>query len=146
MGNRSSYPGGEAAGTWSWPLTSIYCRGQRMHGATPPAPIRLHTVVLRWAQGQIYLFYETNSIWECGMWIFHVCINQLSSKVNKWISFLILKLGYSTSLIGYENYPLQTTISQLHSHPHIVLHKYSFEYYISNSFSLIGDYKGNTLY
>jgi len=23
MGNRGSFPGGKAAGTWSWPLTSI---------------------------------------------------------------------------------------------------------------------------
>jgi hypothetical protein len=28
MGNRGSFPGGKAAGAWSWPLTSIYCRGQ----------------------------------------------------------------------------------------------------------------------
>jgi len=30
MGNRGSFSGGKAAGTWSWPLTSIWCRGQRM--------------------------------------------------------------------------------------------------------------------
>jgi hypothetical protein len=28
MCTRGSFPGGEAAGTWSWPLTSIQCRGQ----------------------------------------------------------------------------------------------------------------------
>jgi hypothetical protein len=28
MGNRGSFPGGKATGAWSWPLTSIYCRGQ----------------------------------------------------------------------------------------------------------------------
>jgi hypothetical protein len=28
MGTRDSFPGGEAAGAWSWPLTSIQCRGQ----------------------------------------------------------------------------------------------------------------------
>jgi hypothetical protein len=38
MGNRSSFPGGQVAGAWSWPLTSIYCRGQRMNGAIPPLP------------------------------------------------------------------------------------------------------------
>jgi hypothetical protein len=27
MGNRGSFPGSKAAGAWSWPLTSIYCRG-----------------------------------------------------------------------------------------------------------------------
>jgi hypothetical protein len=25
---RGSFPGGKAAGAWSWPLTSTYCRGQ----------------------------------------------------------------------------------------------------------------------
>jgi hypothetical protein len=28
MDIRGSFPGGKAAGAWSWPLTSIYCRGQ----------------------------------------------------------------------------------------------------------------------
>jgi hypothetical protein len=28
MGTRDSFPGGKAAGAWSWPLTSISCRGQ----------------------------------------------------------------------------------------------------------------------
>jgi hypothetical protein len=28
MGTRGSFPGGKAAGAWSWPLTSILCRGQ----------------------------------------------------------------------------------------------------------------------
>jgi hypothetical protein len=27
MGTRGSFPGGKAAGAWSWPLTSIKCRG-----------------------------------------------------------------------------------------------------------------------
>jgi hypothetical protein len=38
MGTRSSFPGCKAAGAWSWPLTSIYCRGQRMSGDIPPLP------------------------------------------------------------------------------------------------------------
>jgi hypothetical protein len=33
MGTRGSFPGGKVAGAWSWPLTSIYFRGQRMRGA-----------------------------------------------------------------------------------------------------------------
>jgi len=33
-----SFPGVKAARAWSWPLTSIYCRGQRMRGAIPPFP------------------------------------------------------------------------------------------------------------
>jgi hypothetical protein len=28
MDTRCSFPGGKAAGVWSWPLTSICCRGQ----------------------------------------------------------------------------------------------------------------------
>jgi hypothetical protein len=38
MGTRSSFPGGKAAGVWSWPLTSIWCRGQRKRGYVPPIP------------------------------------------------------------------------------------------------------------
>jgi len=35
-----SLVGGKVAGAWSWPLTSIWCRGQRMRGSIPPL---LHT-------------------------------------------------------------------------------------------------------
>jgi len=28
LGTRSSFPGGKAVGAWSWPLNSIWCRGQ----------------------------------------------------------------------------------------------------------------------
>jgi len=38
MGTGGAFPGGKAAGAWSWPLTSIQCRGQRMSGAIPPLP------------------------------------------------------------------------------------------------------------
>jgi hypothetical protein len=38
VGTRGSFPGGKAAGAWSWPLTSIWCRGQRMSGAIHPLP------------------------------------------------------------------------------------------------------------
>jgi hypothetical protein len=38
MNTGGSFPGGKAAGTWSWPFTSIKCRGQRGSGATPPLP------------------------------------------------------------------------------------------------------------
>jgi hypothetical protein len=38
MGTRGSFPGGTAAEAWSWPLTSISCRGQRMSWAIPPLP------------------------------------------------------------------------------------------------------------
>jgi hypothetical protein len=38
MDTRGSFPGGKAAGAWSWPRTSICCRCQRMRGAIPPLP------------------------------------------------------------------------------------------------------------
>jgi hypothetical protein len=57
MGTRGSFPGDKAAGAWSWPLTSIYCRGQRMNGAIHPL---LQYAFMSWcsveAQGQLYLY------------------------------------------------------------------------------------------
>jgi hypothetical protein len=38
MGTGGSFHGGIAAGAWSWPLTSIKCRGKRMSGAMLPLP------------------------------------------------------------------------------------------------------------
>jgi hypothetical protein len=38
MDTRGSFPGGKAAGAWSWPLTFFQCRGQRMCGAIPQFP------------------------------------------------------------------------------------------------------------
>jgi hypothetical protein len=38
MGTRGSFPGGKATRAWSWPLTSIYYRGQRMSEAIHPLP------------------------------------------------------------------------------------------------------------
>jgi hypothetical protein len=38
VSTRGSFPGGKAAGEWSWPLTATYCRGQRMCGAIPLIP------------------------------------------------------------------------------------------------------------
>jgi hypothetical protein len=59
MGIRSSFPGGKAARPWSWPLTSISCRGQIMRGAILPLP--QHAFMAWWsvkkiAQGQLYLY------------------------------------------------------------------------------------------
>jgi hypothetical protein len=36
VGARGSFPGVRVARPWSWPLISIWCQGQRMHGAVPP--------------------------------------------------------------------------------------------------------------
>jgi hypothetical protein len=57
MGTRGSFLWGKAARVWSWPLTSIYCWGQRMNGAIP---LFLQYAFMAWcsvkAQGQLYLY------------------------------------------------------------------------------------------
>jgi hypothetical protein len=56
MGTRGSFLGGKAAEAWSWPLTSIYCRGLTISGAIPPLP---PYAIMAWcsvkAQGKLYL-------------------------------------------------------------------------------------------
>jgi len=47
-GSGGSFPGGKAAGTWIWPLTSIWYRGQDAWSYTFTPSIRLHGVVLSW--------------------------------------------------------------------------------------------------
>jgi hypothetical protein len=42
----SSFPGGKAAGAWSWPLTSSECQGQENVNLYIHSPIRLHGAVL----------------------------------------------------------------------------------------------------
>jgi hypothetical protein len=46
MGTGGSFPGGKAAGAWSWPLTSSYFRGQENVDLYIHSPIRRHGVVL----------------------------------------------------------------------------------------------------
>jgi hypothetical protein len=60
---RGSFPGGEAAGAWSWPLTSIYCQDQRMSGAIPPLPqyAFMAWCLFKRTQGQLYLYLCTIS-------------------------------------------------------------------------------------
>jgi hypothetical protein len=57
-GYQGFFPGGKAAGTWSWSLTSIYYQGQRMSGAILPLP---QYAFMAWcsvkAQGQLYLLH-----------------------------------------------------------------------------------------
>jgi hypothetical protein len=45
-GTKVSFPGGKVAGAWSWPFTSIQCRGQERVELHIHSPIRLHGVVL----------------------------------------------------------------------------------------------------
>jgi hypothetical protein len=56
MGTRCSFPGDKAARAWSWPLTSIRCRAQRMNGAILHSPVRLHGLVLRDRDNFLYLY------------------------------------------------------------------------------------------
>jgi hypothetical protein len=52
-----SFLGGKAAEAWSWPLTSMCCRGQRTSGAVLPLP---QYAFMAWCtvklQGQLYLY------------------------------------------------------------------------------------------
>jgi hypothetical protein len=57
MGTRGSFFGGKTAGAWSWPLTSIYCRCQRMSGAIPALPQYAFMAGCSVkAQGHLYLY------------------------------------------------------------------------------------------
>jgi hypothetical protein len=56
MGTEGSFPGSKAARAWSWPVTSIYYRGQRMGGVIPPLPLYVFMVWcrkrrLKWVTG-----------------------------------------------------------------------------------------------
>jgi hypothetical protein len=69
MGTRGSFPESKAAGAWSWPLTSIYCRGQRMSGVILPLP-QYAFMVWCWvkkAQGQLYLYLTFTH--QIGGWV-----------------------------------------------------------------------------
>jgi hypothetical protein len=50
MGTRGYFPGGKAAGAWSWPLTPIYCRGPWSCASSPatrlPGRMAVHIFVL----------------------------------------------------------------------------------------------------
>jgi hypothetical protein len=54
MGTGGSFPGGKAAGAWTWPLTSNQCRSQENVDLYTHSHIRLHSVVL--ALGQFYFY------------------------------------------------------------------------------------------
>jgi hypothetical protein len=62
MGRGSSFPGGIAAGSWSWPLTSNLFRGQENVDLYIHSPIRLHVVVLN------YLSTKTNLPLPLSLW------------------------------------------------------------------------------
>jgi hypothetical protein len=50
MGTGGSFHGGKPTGAWSWPLTSIWCRGQEWVELYLHSPVRLNGVVLSKAE------------------------------------------------------------------------------------------------
>jgi hypothetical protein len=56
-GYQGSFPGGKAAGAWSWPVTSFLCRGQECFGYTSIPPVRPHWVMLIWSTGTNFTFF-----------------------------------------------------------------------------------------
>jgi hypothetical protein len=59
MGTRASFPGGKAAGAWSWPHLHLVPISKNAWSYTSTPAIRLHGVVLslKKAQGQPYLYF-----------------------------------------------------------------------------------------
>jgi len=57
VGTRGSFPGGKAAGAWSWPLTSVCCRGQECVALYLHCPICLHGEVLKYRGNFTFYFY-----------------------------------------------------------------------------------------
>jgi hypothetical protein len=47
IGTRSSFHGGKAAGAWSWPLASIYCRGWERGSYTSTPPFIFMTYLIK---------------------------------------------------------------------------------------------------
>jgi hypothetical protein len=68
VGTMGSFPGSKAAGAWSWPVTSIYCRGRRMCGAIHP--LRQYAFIVlcsvKKAQEQIILLLLVFLFIYCG--------------------------------------------------------------------------------
>jgi hypothetical protein len=60
MGIGCSFSGGKEAWTWTWPLTSNYCRGQENVDLYIHSPLRLRGVVLNYLSGKTTLSY---TIW-----------------------------------------------------------------------------------
>jgi hypothetical protein len=95
MGTRGSFPGGKAAGAWSWPLTSILCRVQRMSGAIPPLP---HYAFMAWCsvkvQGQLHLLVLciVPSLLLAFSCLRKFCVNQWRFKYS-WFSVKLCNQG-----------------------------------------------------
>jgi hypothetical protein len=66
MDTGGCFPGGKVAEAWSWPLTYIQCRGQRMRGSIP-------------LQGQLYHFLPLHTA-SCPKILEHY---RLCSGINK---------------------------------------------------------------
>jgi hypothetical protein len=81
MGTGCSFPGGKAAGAWSWPLTSIQCRGQECVELYLHSSIRLHGVVLSEAERQLYILPLPDWNSTLGMYRNSVC----SGLIHCWM-------------------------------------------------------------
>jgi hypothetical protein len=54
-----SFPGGKAAGAWSWPFTSIWCWGQERWSYTfTHSYVFMANWLIKEAQGQLYLYLQ----------------------------------------------------------------------------------------
>jgi hypothetical protein len=91
MGTRGSFPGDKATREWSWQLTSISCRGQRMSGAIPQLPQYAFMTWCLVKHTDNFTFY----FWPCRESkniIMATNINQWSNLTTDWTSgFLLLQ-------------------------------------------------------
>jgi hypothetical protein len=96
--------GGKAAGAWSWPLTSIQCRGQQcveLYLHSPITPSRHGAQLKRKAWGQLYLYLLPYSIHQINMSQQHVTyFQQMTLVTNDWW-FHCLYWYYKNSLSSY---------------------------------------------
>jgi hypothetical protein len=90
VGTGDSFPGGEAAGAWSWPLTSIQCLGQRKSVAIPLLPQYAFVVWCKEKHIDKFTFIISMCFWHlCLAYINHL---QVCSNTSTWN---VLSLLYS---------------------------------------------------
>jgi hypothetical protein len=66
MGSEGYFPGGKAAGAWSWPLTSNLCRDQEYVDLYIHSPVRLHGVSLLLRLMELMIVWNSDgSLFPC---------------------------------------------------------------------------------
>jgi len=111
-GYQSSFPGGKTAGTWSWPLTSIQFRGQRMSGAIPQI---FQYAFMAWCsvktqrQIYLYLYYYYHYYYFIFIFVIIIIIIFIIISIVVVVLFLIsLRFRYSSVLNETEwNYSIR---------------------------------------